>query len=107
MLPPTLPSDGVVSVASDACPGVESKERTAEAAAAAVSALPSAGPRVGVLVLGSPLLFWLLLLLSLKRLAFQSSKERKRSSSTGSKGVKGLRQQMGSSEGLGARAAMA
>lgn len=57
MLPPTFPSDEVASVASDACPGVESKERTAEAAAAAASALPSAGPRVGELVLGGPLLF--------------------------------------------------
>jgi len=75
--------------------------------AAAASAPASAETRVGVLALGGPLFFWLLLLLSLKRLAFQSSKDRKRSSSTGSKGVKGLRQQMGSSDGLGARAAMA
>jgi hypothetical protein len=108
VLPPTLPSDGVVSMASGACPGEESKEiEVWAAAAAAASVPPSAGPRVGVLMLGGPLLFWLLLLLSLRRLAFQSSKDRKRSSSTGSKGVKGLRQQMGSSEGLGARAAMA
>ena len=103
MLPPTLPSDGVASMASGACPGAVSKE--IEVWAAVASAPLSAGPRVGVLVLGSPLLFWLLL--SLKRLAFQSSKDRKGSSSTGSKGVKGLRQQMGSSDGLGARAAMA
>jgi hypothetical protein len=48
-----------------------------------------------------------LLLLSLERLAFQSSKDR-RSSSTGPNAVRGrLRQQMGSSDGLGARAAMA
>ena len=77
------------------------------AAAAGASTPPSAGERVDVLMLGGPLLFWLLLLLSLKRLAFQSSKDRKRSSSTGSRGVKGWRRQMGSSEGLGARAAMA
>jgi hypothetical protein len=87
---------------SGAYPGVESKEIEEWAGAAS-----SAGPRVGVLVLGGPLLFWLLPLLSLKRLDFQSSKDKKRSSSTGSKGVKGLRQQMGSSEGLGARVAMA
>jgi hypothetical protein len=107
VLPPTLPSDGVASMASGACAGAESKD--IEVWAAAASAPLSAGPRVGVLVLGGPLLFWLLLLLSLKRLAFQSSKDRKGSSSTGSKGVKGLRQQMGSSEGLGlgARATMA
>ncbi len=91
MLPPTLPSDGVASMASGACPWVESKEIEVWAAGAASAPL-SAGPWVGVLVLGGPLLFWLLLLLSLKRC---------------SKGVKGLRQQMGSSEGLGARAAMA
>lgn len=90
---------------SGAYPGVVSKE--IEGWAGAASVWPSGGPRVGVLVLGGPLLFWLLLLLSLKRLDFQSSKDRKRSSSTGSKGVKGLRQQMGSSDGLGARAAMA
>ena len=106
MLPPTLPSDGVASMASGACPWVESNKIEVWAAGAASAPL-SAGPWVGVLVLGGPLLFWLLLLLSLKRLTFQSSKDRKRSSSTGSKGVKGLRQQMGSSEGLGARAAMA
>ena len=92
-------------MASGARPGAESKE--IEEWAATASAPLSAGPRVGVLTLGGPLLFWLLLPLSLKRLAFQSSKDKKRSSSTGSKGVKGLRQQMGSSEGLGARAAMA
>ena len=108
--PPMLPSDGGgVSMASDAYPWAESKEMEEVWAATAASAPPppSAGSRVGVLVLGSPLLFWLLLPLSLRRLAFQSSKDRKRSSSTGSKGVKGLRQQMGSSEGFGARAAMA
>ena len=103
MLPPTLPSDSVASMASGVYPGVvESKE--IEEWTAAGSTPPSAGPRVGVLVLGGPLLFWLP---SLKRLAFQSSKDRKRSSSTGSKGAKGLRKQIGSSEGLGARAAMA
>jgi len=106
VLPPALPSDDVASMASGPCPEAVSKEIEVWAAAAA-SAPPSAGPRVGAVMLGGPLLFWLLLLLSLKRLAFQSSKDRKRSSSTGSKGVKGLRQQMGSSEGLGARAAMA
>jgi hypothetical protein len=102
VLPPALPSDGVASMGSCAYPGVESKE--IEEWTAADSTPPSAGPRVGVLVLGGPLLFWLP---SLKCLAFQSSKDRKRSSSTGSKGVKGLRTQMGSSESLGARAAMA
>ena len=105
--PPALHSDDATSMASGACAAVESNVAGAWAAAAAASTRPSAGVRVGVLVLGVPLLFWLLLLLSLKRLAFQSSKDRKRSSSTGSKGAKGLRQQMGSSEGLGAKAAMA
>ena len=106
--PPALHSDAAASMASGACAAVESNVAGAwAAAAAAASTRPSAGVRVGVLVLGVPLLFWLLLLLSLKRLAFQSSKDRKRSSSTGSKGAKGLRQQMGSSEGLGAKAAMA
>src|SRR5260221_13828782 len=66
----------------------------------------SVGTRVAVPALGDGLFFWLWLL-SIKRLAFQSSKERKRSSSTGSKGVRDLRQQMGSSDGLGARAATA
>ena len=68
--------------------------------------LSSAATRVGALSLGGALPFWLLLL-SLNRFAFQSSKERKRSSSTGSSGVRGLRQQMGSSRRLGARMAMA
>src|SRR6266702_6349577 len=70
------------------------------------SAVVSSGTRLGALSLGGALPFWLLLL-SLTCFAFQSSKERKRSSSTGSSGVRGLRQQMGSSGRLGARAAMA
>ena len=105
MLPPAIHSDGgAASMASGA--GSKVTDEWA-AAAAGASTPPSAGERVDVLMLGGPLLFWLLLLLSLKRLAFQSSKDRNRSSSTGSKGVKGWRQQMGSSEGLGAKAAMA
>ena len=89
-------------------PGVVSAESEASrmTAEASCSAGLSSGTRVGALSLGSALPFWLLLL-SLDRFAFQSSKERKRSSSTGSSGVRGLRQQMGSWRGLGARAAMA
>jgi hypothetical protein len=107
VLPPGLQSDGAASMASGGCAAAAAESRLAAvwgAAAWSASTAPSAGVRVVVLVLGGPLLFWLL---SLKRLAFQSSNDRKRSSSTGSMGDKGLRQQMGSSEGLGARAAMA
>ena len=81
----------------------EKEEGLAAAAAAAMAVVvgwAAGSTRLSALGLGGAWFFWPWLL-SLKRLAFQSSKDKKMSSSTGSNGARGLRQQTSSSGSLG------